>query len=114
MAKILYIEDDKLLRESTEMLLVRFGHSVIPRVDTRKADALVDLWQPDLIITDHNLGGGKETGLEMAKRLKEGGYKVAMLSACPHAHDDAKAIGIPFFYKPHNIAGLLSKMGVEL
>ena len=114
MAKILYIEDQSLIRAATEDLLVRMGHSVIPRVDTDKVDAIVDQWGPDLIITDHNLGHGKETGLELAKRLHSGGYKVVMLSGCPVAAATAEEAGVPFFYKPCNMSTLLKSMEVEV
>lgn len=113
MPKILYIEDDKLLRESTELLLTRLhGCTVIPRVDTDKADALANLWKPDLIITDHGLGVGKEKGLELAKRLHAAGHKVAILSASSEALDGAAEAKIPFFFKPYNVGALLKEMEV--
>ena len=112
MAKILYIEDDELLRDTTELMLHRFGHSVITRVDTSHADAIADQWKPDLVITDHQLGPGKETGLELAKRLHDKGHKVVMLSGSPEAFDDAVEAGIHFFYKPCCIASLLESAGL--
>lgn len=113
MAKILYIEDHKLIREATEALLVRMRHSVITRVDTDKADAIVDQWRPDLVITDHNLGSGKETGLELAKRLHADGCKVVVLSGCPVAAREAEEADIPFFHKPCGLPELLKSMGVD-
>lgn len=113
MAKILYIEDHKLIREATELLLVNMRHSVIARANTDKADAIIDQWDPDLVITDHNLGHSEETGLELAKRLKEDGRKVVVLSGCPVAAMGAEEEGIPFFYKPCSMATLLKSMEVE-
>ena len=108
MAKILYIEDDKDLRDLTELVLARtHNHIVMPRIDTKQADAIVDLWSPDLVITDHELGCGKEKGLELALRLKKNGIKVAILSSSPDAYHGAAKAKIPFFYKPYDIRALL-------
>lgn len=106
--RILYIEDDEMLRNTTDTMLVALGHSVLTRVDTHKADAIVDQWNPDLVITDHNLGEGKETGLELAKRLHANGQKVAICSG----NDDADGHGIPFFMKPYSIFKILEEMNV--
>lgn len=113
MAKILYIEDHEDVRESTVAVLTRLhGCRVISRPDTDKVDALVDQWKPDLVITDHELGRGKETGLELAKRLHADGYKVVVLSASEKGRTGAYAAGIPFFYKPCKLGVLLKEMGV--
>ena len=111
MARILYIEDNELLRDSTEVLLKQvYGHSVITRPDTDKADAIASIWRPDLVLTDHDLGRGKETGLELAKRLQADGVKVAVLSGSP----EARGQGVPFFYKPGNMDALLKGMEVDV
>ena len=113
MAKILYIEDDKLLREITEQVLLSLGHSVLVRVDAHKADDIVDNWKPDLVITDHDLGCGKETGLELAKRLHATNQKVAVLSGSPGAFYGATESNISFFYKPFCISDLLEEMNIK-
>ena len=110
MARILYIEDDRYIRDVTVMLLKRAGHSVIPKADTDKVTALVSIWKPDLVITDHELGQGKEKGLDAALRLKADGVKVALLSSSPDACTGAREAEIPFFYKPYDIAALLKEM----
>jgi CheY-like chemotaxis protein len=112
MARILYIEDDKYIREVTVKLLKRAGHNVIPRIDTDGSTALADIWKPDLIITDHELGENKEKGLTAALRLKEDGFKVAVLSSSPDAFTGAREAKIPFFFKPYNISALLAEMEV--
>ena len=113
MSRILYIEDDEQLRESGEKLLKLQGHSVITREDTNRAESLADLWKPHLVITDHELGAGKETGLELAVRLKKDGINVVMLSGCPTAYDEAMILGIPFFMKPYSMLNLVDKMVVD-
>lgn len=115
MAKILYIEDHEDVRESTEKVLTRLhGCTVISRPNTDKVDALADQWKPDLIITDHELGHGKERGLDLAIRLKANGYKVAILSASLEAQEGAAAAEIPFFLKPYGIGALLKEMEVTV
>lgn len=109
MARILYIEDDGDLRKLTTMILRRKGHSVISRPDTENADSLADQWRPALVITDHNLGDGKETGLCLALRLSKVGFKVAIYSG----NLAASSHGIPFFLKPHSIPVLLDEMDVD-
>ena len=113
MARILYIEDNQSVRESTEVLLKREGHSVISREDTAKADDIVNQWRPHLVITDHELGAGKETGLERAMRLKDAGVKVCMLSGCAVARDKASTAFIRFFIKPYHIPALLLEMNID-
>lgn len=100
MAKIMYIEDDEGVRRCTEMMIKRLNHTVISRVDTEKAFAIADIWNPDLVITDHDLGEGKEKGLQLALRLKDAGINVVMLSGSSEALSDARKADIPFFMKP--------------
>ena len=107
MARILYIEDDEGTRACSIIMLKRLGHSVIPRIDTANIDALVDIWKPDVVITDHDLGEGKEKGLQAALKLKGEGINVVMLSGNYDASTEAKAAGIPFFIKPCLIKSVL-------
>ena len=112
MARILYVEDDENVRDCTELMLKREGHTVISRVDTEKAFAIADLWKPHLVITDHDLGEGKENGLQLALRLNDAGVKVAMLSGNGDALSDAREAKIPFFHKPYYIYELIEEMKV--
>ena len=112
MARILYVEDDEGVRNCTELMLKRLGHTVITRIDTDKVTAMADLWKPHLVITDHDLGEGKENGLQLALRLKDAGVKVAMLSGNDDALSDAREAKIPFFHKPCYISALLEEMEV--
>lgn len=108
--RILYIEDDESVSNCTEMMLKRLGHTVITRIDTEKADTLVDIWNPDLVITDHDLGEGKEKGLQCALRLKADKVNVVMLSGNNDAMSGAKRADIPFFMKPCHIGGMLDEV----
>ena len=110
MARILYIEDDERTRGCTTTMLKRLGHSVIPRIDTAKIDALASIWKPDLVITDHDLGEGKEKGLQAALKLRGLGINVVMLSGNHDASTEAIAAGIPFFIKPCLIKTMLDEI----
>lgn len=113
MVKILYIEDNEGARNSTKLILERLGHTVISRVDTDGVFAMADIWKPDLVITDHDLGEGKEKGLQLALRLKADGVKVVILSGNDDALSDARKAVIPFFTKPCKISTLLAEMEVH-
>lgn len=112
MAKILYIEDDESTRDCTTRMLKRLGHSVIPRIDTTKIDAFASIWKPDLVITDHDLGEGKEKGLQAALKLKSLGINVVMLSGNYDALTEATAAGILFFTKPCPIKTMLDEISL--
>lgn len=111
MARILYIEDDKSTRNCTELMLKRSGHTVIAREDAEKAFAIADIWKPALIITDHDLGEGKQKGLQAALRLKAAKYNVVILSGNEEALSGATRADIPFFMKPYLIRDLLAEVG---
>lgn len=112
MARILYIEDDESVRECTETMLRRLGHSVISRVDAEKVTPLVDIWKPDLVIIDHDLGEGKEKGLQVALRLKADKVNVVMLSGNDEALSGATRADIPFFMKPCLISDLMDEVEI--
>jgi two-component system response regulator PilR (NtrC family) len=112
MAKILYIEDDESTRNCVELMMTRLGHNVMSREDTDKAFAIVDIWKPDLVITDHNLGEGKEKGLQLALRLKADKVNVVMLSSDDNALSGAKRADIPFFMKPCLIRNMLAELEI--
>ena len=112
MARILYIEDNEGVRNCTELMLKRAGHSVLSRIDTYKVDQISEIWCPDLVITDHDLGEGKETGLDAAIRLKADGVNVVMLSGNDDALKGAREVDIPFFMKPCVIRTLLDEVEI--
>lgn len=52
MARILLVEDDKLISEFAKGLLIRNGHQVFPAYDGQEAMTMVERYQPQLIILD--------------------------------------------------------------
>lgn len=114
MAKIFYIEDYDSMKDLMLMLLARRDHTVIHRYDTDKAEAMISIWKPDLVITDNDLGAGKEKGLDLAIRLHADGIKVALLTGNYEAGFEASLAGIPYFIKgvEFDIDKLLKEMKI--
>lgn len=110
--KILYIEDNESVRKCTELMIKRLGHTLISKIDNEKVCAIADIWKPDLVIIDHDLGEGKEKGLQCALRLKADKVNVVMLSGNDDALSGAKRADIPFFMKPCCINKLIEEAGV--
>ena len=108
MARIMYIEDDEKLRDVGNRLLKRKKHTVVARENTDKALAMAHIWKPDLIITDHDLGT-EETGLMFAKKAKQHGFSVAMMTGSG-VEEEARSLGIPFYSKPCLIADVLDEL----
>ncbi len=73
MAKILIIEDEANLRYTARKSLERSG-SVVTECETAEAALqLLEREEPDLILTDVNLGKGK-TGIEFIRDVRAGGF----------------------------------------
>ena len=111
MTRIMYIEDDKKVREAGKLLLKCKGYSVVARENTDKALSLASIWKPDLIITDHDLDT-EETGLMFAEKAKQQGFNVAMMTGSD-VSEDARRLDIPFFSKPCLITDLLEELLAE-
>ena len=111
MARIMYIEDDEKLREVGELLLKRKKHTVLARENTDEALAMAHIWKPNLIITDHDLGT-EETGLMFAKKAKQHGFSVVMMTGSD-VGAPARRLGIPFFSKPCLITDALDEIARE-
>ena len=115
MARILHIEDDEGIRTVVALKLKRAGHTVISRPGPGEAVAMADLWSPHLIITDHDLGPNRQTGLDLARKLKDDGHKVVLLSGSVEIEEEAIADGIPFYLKMRiDLPKILKDMEVGL
>jgi CheY-like chemotaxis protein len=67
MAKVLLIDDDKLMGETTERMLVRFGHSVVRVANGALGVEAYPTVKPDLVITDIVMP--EQDGLETITQL---------------------------------------------
>lgn len=70
MAKVLLIDDDKLMADTTARMLAQFGHSVVHAADGVKGVEAFSSMQPDLVITDIVMPGqdGIETIIQLRAR----------------------------------------------
>lgn len=57
MSRVLLVEADDLIRASLTKALGRFGHEVIATSSAREALASMSRHHPDVILTEHLLGG---------------------------------------------------------
>ena len=67
--KILYVEDDELIRENTLEILERKCNNVVTASDGQEGLELYEEFEPDIIITDIQMP--RLDGLEMVKKIRE-------------------------------------------
>ena len=77
MAKILIIDDDKAVVESTADMLKSFEFDVITATDGKKGFELADIERPDVIILDWMMPG--YSGMQFIKDYRDQGYKTPVL-----------------------------------
>lgn len=111
--RILIVEDNKLIRTGLVALFSRKGHIPITRIDTTGVESLLEICPQDLVLTDNNLGFGKESGLALARRLHEKGVNVVLLSADPQAVHAAIIDGIKALTKPATYDEIIKAAGGE-
>ena len=100
MTKVMIVEDDDLIRKSTVKILGFKGIEAKGFIDCECAENEIDQYHPDLVVTDNNLGLGKEKGIDFARRLKAKGMPVCLCSSDIEAMEQAAEDGIPCFLKP--------------
>lgn len=115
MVRVLIVEDNDRLRESMVMLLGLHDIEAVGVPDSEAAEfaitGLDQLTESEgyFVITDHNLGEGKETGLDYAIRLKARGIPVCISSAKDMSFEADKE-GISFYIKPANLLKIVDQM----
>lgn len=67
--KVLYVEDDEVVRESTTLVLKLFFKDIIIAIDGEEATKISDKMLFDIVILDLKLP--KVNGLEIAKKLEK-------------------------------------------
>lgn len=107
--KILFVEDNVLIRIATADMLTRMGHTVL---DAGSADEALRILDPsvDVLMTDIGLPGmsGRELAAEARLRLPE--LKVIFATGRnfpPAAEDEAAAAGIVVLRKPYDTRSLI-------
>jgi DNA-binding NtrC family response regulator len=110
MKKILIIDDDEGIRNLCITLMKRKGYIVATLSGSNKADETIKEFNPDIVLTDHNLGFGEEAGYTLAMRLKERGLKVVLMSADANIGDKAFENNLAFCQKPFRSETLLNTL----
>lgn len=117
MAKILIVDDDTDLLESSKMILESGGHDVTTASTAQEAEKIADSRQFDLIFLDIMMQE-PDDGINLARRLKKKGLKtpVVMLSAVSrvtgysYGKCDEALPCTDFLEKPVTPQGLLNKV----
>lgn len=94
MAKILIVEDEKLLNEAYELVLKKEGHSVAAAFNGEEALALFDKNKPDLILLDLRMP--KMDGVEFLKQLEAKGKHPDLSVIVFSNYDEQKEIDEAF------------------
>ena len=92
--KILFVEDEKVIRENYVTYLKMFFSEVFEAEDGEKAYELYKLKKPDIMIIDINIP--KLNGLDLLERIRENDYstKAIMLTAHSDKSFLLKAVGL--------------------
>jgi CheY-like chemotaxis protein len=94
MAKILIVEDEKLLNEAYELVLTKEGHDVAAAFNGEEALKLFDEHQPDLILLDLRMP--RMDGVEFLKNLEKQGKHPDLSVIVFSNYDEQKEIDEAF------------------
>jgi CheY-like chemotaxis protein len=113
---VLVVEDDRVIREATVLLLEGWRCRVHAAASGAELDRLLATLDgaPDVVLADYRLPGA-ETGIEIIGRLRERypGAAGILVSGdiAPKVLRDAQAAGLPFLHKPLRPARLRALLG---
>jgi CheY-like chemotaxis protein len=101
--RILYVEDDDLIRAVTVELLESFGHVVLEATDSNSALALLEKHDVDVLLTDIGLPDVPGDELALLARQRQPGLSVIFATG----QNDAPPIdGVVLLRKPYDTASL--------
>jgi CheY-like chemotaxis protein len=112
--RILYVEDNALVRESTEELLQRPGREIVVCGSAEEALGLLQRGRFDLVITDVSLP--EMSGIELAKQILSTSPRAAIIIASGYRMDaitDALGPNVRAIIKPmtsHEIDALIDAL----
>lgn len=108
MKRILITEDDKTYSDALTFCLEDEHYEILCVPDGIRGYLRANLWHPDLILMDVNLGAS--TGFEVAKEILDTDIPIIFMTAdnCPQHIEQAKKFNsIALFHKPFNVKQLL-------
>ena len=111
MHRILLVEDDPRVRKLYQLELEEAGCAVRATADVSEARRLTEVWHPDCVVMDIQLG--EDNGLSLLRRLLERrpGMRAVLLSAYPGYQDDfASWLADAFVLKSSDPAELIQKI----
>ena len=106
--KILIVDDQKEIREMASYMIKSLGYETLEAESGEKGLEMAITENPDLIITDHNMGG--MNGLQLTRRLKlaELTGNIPVISATSNIDDEyinayMEAGAYAFLGKPYDL-----------
>ncbi|WP_372013798.1 response regulator [Pseudoxanthomonas sp. 10H] len=111
MARLLYVEDDALLRTVTTMALDDAGYEVVEAHDGRQALDLLGQGGFDYVISDISMPGGI-SGLEVARAAQSvrPGCRTILVSGYASAQLPALPESVAYLGKPFRVRELIDKL----
>lgn len=111
--RVLYVEDEDIIREQLERLLKRIVSEVVTACDGKQGLEFFDKYAPDIIVTDIKMP--KMNGLEMSKAIRNSDKKIPIIITTAHSESELlmEAIGIgvsEFLLKPVDIDALIAAL----
>ena len=116
-ANILLIDDDELLRGSTETYLRSAGYDVVAVSNAMAGlDVLDSGAQVDLALIDILMPKGEPHGLSFARmaRMRRAGLPIIFMTGYPDLADKEIALGGPLFAKPVDWPRLIEEIEIQL
>ena len=113
MRKVLYVEDDALLRTVTSMALEDAGFAVVEAHDGHQARRLLDEQGGfDFVISDISMPGGM-SGVEVAKAAQEArpGCRTILVSGFATAQLPSLPESVVYLGKPFRVQELIDSLG---
>jgi len=110
-ARILIVEDEKLLRWALEQQLVRAGHSVFAAPDLATAASHLGAHQPDVVLLDLGLPDGHGLDFYESNRERLEGSVVIVMTALGQVEEAVRAMklgALDFLTKPVDQAELVA------
>jgi CheY-like chemotaxis protein len=108
--RILFVEDNEDLRESTSQVLERLGHSVVAVGDAEKALNRLEMETFDVLFSDLSLP--KMTGAELAREVVEHypGTRIIITSGYGRAMANARSLNAVMLPKPYRISDIVKAL----